>query len=327
MIKALLFCVANLAIVATALGNIQSPVSRTFSVQDGGTLIVEASSSPVTVLTGPSGRVHVAIEREAKTGNQSRAEELFEKHTLEFSQQGNTVRVISRLESDFGFFRFALGNELRLRMTVTVPQHFHLDIKTSGGSISVPDLIGNVKLASSGGSLRIGNIGGAVNGRTSGGSISLAGARGEAEIRTSGGSIRVGRVDGPLTARTSGGSIRVEEARDAMRLHTSGGGIRFASTGGVVDARTSGGSIEGVVSTARLRSVSMTTSGGGVSLALPAGTPFNHDARSSGGGVTVDFPVTVTGKLNRNAISGPVNGGGPKVELRTSGGGVRLKQS
>ena len=43
------------------------------------------------------------------------------------------------------------------------------------------------------------------------------------------------------------------------------------------------------------------------------------------GAATVDLPVTVQGRLSRNAGSGTLNGGGESLRLRSSGGGVRLR--
>jgi hypothetical protein len=48
------------------------------------------------------------------------------------------------------------------------------------------------------------------------------------------------------------------------------------------------------------------------------------DASTSGGGVNSDVPVTIRGRVSRNALQGDLNGGGPLLRLRSSGGGVRV---
>ena len=50
------------------------------------------------------------------------------------------------------------------------------------------------------------------------------------------------------------------------------------------------------------------------------------DAATSGGGVTSDLPVTVSGKIARDHLKGPVNGGGKPVVLRSSGGSIHVKK-
>ena len=49
------------------------------------------------------------------------------------------------------------------------------------------------------------------------------------------------------------------------------------------------------------------------------------DARASGGGVHSDVPVTVQGTQDDGELQGRIGSGGPKLVLRTSGGGIRLK--
>ena len=71
--------------------------------------------------------------------------------------------------------------------------------------------------------------------------------------------------------------------------------------------------------------IKLSTSGGGVTVKVADGSAFNLDASTSGGGVSCDLPVTVQGKIERNRLKGPVNGGGPVVHLRTSGGGIHVK--
>jgi len=44
------------------------------------------------------------------------------------------------------------------------------------------------------------------------------------------------------------------------------------------------------------------------------------------GGISVDFPVTVQGKIERN-LSVDLNGGGPTVHTETINGGVEITRS
>jgi hypothetical protein len=40
--------------------------------------------------------------------------------------------------------------------------------------------------------------------------------------------------------------------------------------------------------------------------------------------VTCDVPVTVQGKISRSSIHGVIRGGGEKLTVRSSGGGVHI---
>ena len=69
------------------------------------------------------------------------------------------------------------------------------------------------------------------------------------------------------------------------------------------------------------------TSGGGIFLTVPADFKADLDASTSGGRVKTDLPVTVKGTISKNKLQGAVNGGGPNVILRTSGGNIELREN
>jgi hypothetical protein len=50
------------------------------------------------------------------------------------------------------------------------------------------------------------------------------------------------------------------------------------------------------------------------------------DAHTSGGGISTSIPIQVLGKQSDESLVGKVNGGGPKLYVRTSGGGISLKR-
>ena len=47
---------------------------------------------------------------------------------------------------------------------------------------------------------------------------------------------------------------------------------------------------------------------------------------SHGGGVDCDLPITIQGRVSRTSLRGNLNGGGPILKLRSSGGGIRIAE-
>lgn len=201
------------------------------------------------------------------------------------------------------YSRWLRNVEFRLR----VPAQLAADLHTRGGSITVGDLKNEVNARTSGGSLTFGRIDGPVNGETSGGSITLTRGQGRAILHTSGGFIRIEEVAGDVDAETSGGSIQITRTTGRVTAHTSGGSITIGHAANAVDA---------------------STSGGGISVEMASNAAFQLDASTSGGGVHSDF--TVMGAVNdsdRHSLRGTVNGGGPLLHLRSSGGGIRIHKA
>ena len=70
-------------------------------------------------------------------------------------------------------------------------------------------------------------------------------------------------------------------------------------------------------------------SGGEMKVALPRSAAVDLDAESRGGKVITAIPVTMTvsGEQKHGTLRGKINGGGPRLNLRTSSGDIRLSQS
>jgi hypothetical protein len=108
-------------------------------------------------------------------------------------------------------------------------------------------------------------------------------------------------------------------------VSTSGGGIEIEDVSGSLEARTSGGPIRAAISRQPEGDCRLTTSGGGITVHLAPGLSFDLDAKTSGGSVRTDMEVSVRGEIKKNRIEGKLNGGGPELYLRTSGGGIQIK--
>lgn len=313
--------VALLALAASASATVNDTVKRTFNVAPGGTLKIDSDLGAMEVRSSAANTVDITIYREAGS------KDVLDKLKLDFTQSGSNVSLRANFRHDDGFLGlFGTGRRLKLRYVVTVPRQYNLDLSTGGGSIKVADLKGEVRSRTSGGSLSFGSIDGKVWARTSGGSVSLEKSSGPADLETSGGAIRIGEVAGRVDANTSGGSITIRRALGEVRAETSGGAISVEEVAGPINAHTSGGPIEARVTTQPTADCKLSTSGGSVTVYLLPNARVNLDAETSSGGVSCDVPVTVTGIKSRQSLKGAINGGGPRLVLRSSGGGIHINR-
>ncbi len=286
---------------------------RSFVVTSGGRLEVDAQGASVKVETADVNTAQISVERK----NSSRA--IADDFDVKLDQASDgTVRVNIEKKN-----KMSWGRNDHLTVYAKVPRQFDLDVETSGGSLSVTDLEGDIDVRTSGGSVKLGQVTGSVMARTSGGSIQLDGSTVTADLATSGGSITVGDVAGAVKASTSGGSVRVERADGDVDVSTSGGSITLANVSGSINAQTSGGSVDAEFTRQPTRDSKISTSGGSVRVEIAQGLAFDLSAQASSG-VRVDVPVEIQGRVDRNKIEGKVNGGGPALVLRASGGKVTV---
>ncbi|HOT98371.1 MAG TPA: DUF4097 family beta strand repeat-containing protein [bacterium] len=319
------FTCIGLAVAAQARADIERTVQKNFPVSPGGWLYIDADLGTIEVTGGTGNQVELTLLETIDAPTDKAAENILKDLHLDFTATGNEVRVSARYDRD-RFFKWG-NRRLKLRFTVTLPRAFNVNLKTAGGSISVAELEGEVISKTSGGSLSFGKIIGPVKGNTSGGSITLESCKGKADVATSGGSISIGRVDGDVLAATSGGSIRIESAKGRVQASTSGGGITVEEVAGEIDASTSGGSISAHITRQPAAPCRLATSGGSVNVSLAPGIKVDLNASTSGGRVRSEVDVLVKGEFGHTALRGQINGGGPELYLRTSGGNITISKA
>ncbi len=219
-----------------------------------------------------------------------------------------------------------------------------------GRSISKGDLEGDLLLSHAPGDVTAGQVGGRVKISTQSGQIHVKSAGKGAELSSAGGDIRIESVMGDLKATTSGGDIRAGAVSGDARLETAGGDLTVRSAGGSVAARTgggditlrkvhgpvvartSGGTIVCEISSAAAPGGELVTNGGDVTITLPSNYRADIDVRVSGAEMEADaissqFPdVVITRRPGSISGEGKLNGGGPKLIIRSTSGSVLLRK-
>ena len=123
------------------------------------------------------------------------------------------------------------------------------------------------------------------------------------------GGLRVSRVEGTLELSTTNGAISLEQVAGAVRGRTTNGGLDVR----LVGDRWNGSGLD------------LQTTNGGVTLTLPEDYSARLETQTVNGGMQIDFPVTVQGRIGRS-ISTQLGAGGPLIKVRTSNGGVTIRQ-
>ncbi len=278
--------------------------TTSFQVQPGGTLRIDADVGDVNIVTRDTSTLGVTLKRRVKVTDAAEVDRLLEKLSIGRVQNGNEIRVTVRVDDKAGRIR----NKIDLDFDITMPREFNVALQTSG-SASIGEIRGRVDAATSGGSLKLGDVSGAVTASSSGGSLEVGDVGAPLDARSSGGSIKAGRIAGAVVAHASGGSVLIEQARDA------------------IDASAAGGSVAASISNQPKSSCRLTASGGSVDLRLPPAAAVTVDASATPGEVDTDFEIAPRQASRGRRSKGPINGGGPTVTLRASGGSIRLRKN
>ncbi|MBN2730965.1 MAG: DUF4097 family beta strand repeat protein [Balneolaceae bacterium] len=272
-----------------------------FSINTPGELEVQTSGGHITVegTQNNSVRVEMFVSKDGESLSPSDTD--LEDFDITIEQQGSRIRAIAKHEGNSGW-KFWENNDISVSFVVYTPREMSTRLKTSGGHIKTAGLTGTQDMKTSGGHLELADLEGTINARTSGGHIDINNITGDVEARTSGGHIDARNTEGTLNVRTSGGHIDLE------------------NIAGAVEASTSGGSIAANISKmgefARLK-----TSGGNVDITVPRNIGLDLDLRGSRVRTQLE---NFSGSMEDDDVEGSINGGGPMLSARTSGGTVRV---
>ena len=297
-------------------------IEKTFDVQPDGRLDMDRISGSIEVNTWSRNRVEIIQEIRAEVSSESAFEDLVEREERMYHQSGNTVEVEGVSQDQDSLWDRLLDRDenfdIQRKFVIRVPEHFNIDLNTSGGEITVTSLTGDVDLFTSGGRILLEAIEGSVDASTSGGNLIFSEIGGSVEASTSGGNVKIQHVVGEVDISTSGGNVEIVDVTDDVDAATSGGNMELENIGGDVDAATSGGNIRAIEI---LGDVVVATSGGNVTLRSIRGSV---QATTSGGRIVGE---DLESELELNTSAGDIaiqNARGPVV-AHTSVGDIEVE--
>ena len=104
-----------------------------------------------------------------------------------------------------------------------------------------------------------------------------------------------------------------------VSLNRVGGTVRGGTTNGGLSIELAGDRWDG-------EELDVKTTNGGISMSMPENYSAHLETGTVNGHLSIDFPVTVQGRISRE-IAVNLGGGGPTVRAMTTNGGVRIKRS
>ena len=304
---------------------------------------VEARTSgggiEVTGVNPSKARIEVYVTENGHRNSYSKEEiqkMITDDYDFSVTTSGNKLTAIAKLKKEFRNWN---NNQLSISYSIYVPVSCATHLNTSGGGISISNLNGEQHFYTSGGGLEVKSLSGKIVGRTSGGGITVSDSKddidletsgggieashcsGQIRLNTSGGSLDLKDLNGNIRATTSGGSIDAEKITGEFNTNTSGGNISLTEISGSLEASTSGGNID-VQVTETGKYVKLSNSGGSVHLEIPKGKGLDLDIH--GDRIKTEGLSNFNGSLEKQSITGTVNGGGTPVDINAGSGGVTL---
>lgn len=132
-----------------------------------------------------------------------------------------------------------------------------------------------------------------------------------------------------LTLKTFNGGISLSDVRGNLQFEANNGGIALKRVAGEVHGSTVNGGVhvELVGRTWEGNQLQVTTTNGGVTLALPENYSAHLQTETVNGSIQSDFPVTMQGDEKPRHLDFNLGSGGPLLRVTTMNGGVKLKRT
>jgi DUF4097 and DUF4098 domain-containing protein YvlB len=133
------------------------------------------------------------------------------------------------------------------------------------------------------------------------------------------------RSDLSLTAHNGG--IAISDVQGRLEFTAVNGGVALRRVGGTVHGGTTNGGLSIELTGDRWdgEELDVKTTNGGISMSVPENYSAHLETGTVNGNLSIDFPVSVQGRITRE-LAVNLGSGGPTIRAMTTNGGVRVKR-
>ena len=149
-------------------------------------------------------------------------------------------------------------------------------------------------------------------------------------IVINGGNVQVEyRVKVPAGAEvkftTVNGGIEITGLTGRITAETTNGGVTTRNVGGQLEASTTNGGLDIDLARVPEGGVKLDFTNGGLKLRMPRVAKATISASITNGGISAgDLPIESTGENSRRRLEGRLNGGGSRIQIEGTNGGITL---
>lgn len=123
---------------------------------------------------------------------------------------------------------------------------------------------------------------------------------------------------------TVNGGIEVARLDGRIDVETVNGGISAREITGTIEASTVNGGVDVDVTRLASGGVKLECTNGGIKLRLPSDARADISARVVNGGIDADGLTVETTEKSRRRFEGRMNGGGARIDITGTNGGIRI---
>jgi len=133
----------------------------------------------------------------------------------------------------------------------------------------------------------------------------------------------------PATANvklsTVNGGVEISGVSGHIVAEATNGGITARGIAGMIEASTTNGGVDVEMAKVDQGGAKLECTNGGISLGLPSESSATLSARVTNGGIdTGGLSIMTRGESSKRRLDGDLNGGGPRISMACTNGGIQL---
>lgn len=129
-----------------------------------------------------------------------------------------------------------------------------------------------------------------------------------------------------IQVSTVNGGVEISGLTGRVVAEATNGGVRGHDISGAIEASTTNGGVEVELSKVAEAGVKLETTNGGIKLRLPADAKASISARIVNGGIdAAGLSIQSSGGNSKRRLDGELNGGGPRIQLEGTNGGIQIR--
>jgi hypothetical protein len=162
------------------------------------------------------------------------------------------------------------------------------------------------------------------------GNAIVADITGDAYVKTTFGQVQADRISGVLTVENSNGAVKASGIKGSASVRTSFSSVILDGIGGSVQVDNQNGAVEVSGLSARpsgsqgCNSIALKTSFSPIRVYVPEDGGYSVTARTSFGRINSELPLTVSGIVGADSLSGKIGSGECELRLTNSNGSIEL---
>lgn len=312
-------------------------VSRHFWPKEKGLVSVNNPRGNVRIQSWENDYIEVVATKLVEGSNEKRMKKALERIEVEFVTTEDDIHIKtdlgeSRFKTFFPFdklWNFFSTTQREVDYQLWVPSQVNVLAETTSGNLFIQGIRGDVKTKTVSGRMKFSSIQGNVEAETILAEIELVEVEGDVNLSSLSGNISLNQVKGNIFATSTSGKLQMSSVEGTIRGRTISGKIEMRKIRGVVELiETTSGDIQ-----AELLEVADDWLGmifdsvsGDVEVTLPRNLRANLGIKTVSGRISCNFTILTRGEFEAGTLGGPINGGGPLVEIETTSGDIFLRR-